>query len=286
MAMQHIRESPSASHAMGISAWNAQPLMEEVMVSMGIFLLFTVFPVPCLHRCNCHYFQEEDAKVFNCTAVNLTSMPETVQNETTWITLSENNIQAITSSYKYIQNITHLDLRQMKLETISWKFVDDIVESMSLKYLNLADNFLRVLPNQVLQMKFVREFYISGNPYECNCHTIWMKDWLHNLTKSGSNQSVVDFEQAKCSEHSSLMPGKPLYELDAELMGCIPVPSPFKQVIPTSAAVLLIALVTALTILNWELIKYTLFMTFGVSINDDDPEDLLKMDYDCFLLNR
>ncbi len=213
-------------------------------------------------------------------------MPETVENETTWITLSDNNIKAIKSTYKYVQNITHLNLHKTRLKTISKKFLDDIVKSRRLKSFNLANNFLQVLPREVLQMEFVREFYISGNPYQCNCSTIWMKDWLHNLTKSSSNQSVVDYKEAKCSDHSILMPSKPLYELDAELMGCIPIPFPFKQVIPASAAVLLMVVITALTILNWELVKYALFMKLGVSFNDDDPENLLKMDYDCFLLNR
>ena len=60
-------------------------------------------------------------------------------------------------------------------------------------YVDIRGNKLKTLPRAITSMNGSTKLWISDNPYECNCDTLWMKDWLID------NKNVQDKYSVVCS---------------------------------------------------------------------------------------
>ena len=61
------------------------------------------------------------------------------------------------------------------------------------RLIDLGNNSLKYLPKAINSDRNRSVFFfISGNPYECNCDMLWMRDWL--LTDG----TVFDTPYVKC----------------------------------------------------------------------------------------
>ena len=76
-------------------------------------------------------------------------------------------------------------------ETVMEFIIQDV------KHLDIRGNTLKSLSQAVKNMKGASKLWISDNPYECNCHMLWMKDWLAETT------NVQDKDNVTCLKHKT-----------------------------------------------------------------------------------
>ena len=151
----------------------------------------TVFPQPCFDNCTCHYSPWDRVSIFNCQNKSLTSLSETVLEDTDWLFLSGNNLGSLNKVPDYLKNITLLDLRSSNITLIDEKLMEIIIKSV--KHLDIRGNNLTEIPQIITKADNISKLWISGNPYLCNCDTLWMRDWLNRAT------NVKDKTIVQCS---------------------------------------------------------------------------------------
>ena len=119
----------------------------------------------------------------------MTTLPKSVLLHTNWILASGNNLGNIDRVENYIENITHLDLRNSRLSGIT----DGAMRSMlkSMKTLNLTNNVMEILPRSITESNNDTKLRISNNSYDCNCDMMWMRDWLVKATNVFDREEVV-----------------------------------------------------------------------------------------------
>ena len=113
--------------------------------------------------------------------------------DTDWLLLSGNNLRSLWKAPDYLKNITLLDLSSSKIEEIDETVMEVILENV--QSLDIRGNKIQTLPRTIANINGSSELWISGNPYECNCDMIWMKDWLVD------SKNVMDKINVKCSSN-------------------------------------------------------------------------------------
>ena len=226
----------------------------------------SVNPISChssdFFACSCLYNQESKANVYNCSNVStMKSLPSSVPPNTDWLSVRNNNISRLCGSYSYIKDLSFLGVENNNITKICSSFLDD----SKLKGFNLAQNNIVHLPYKIQKLDHLEEVQLSGNPYQCDCETAWMIQWL-NTTHAGGHV-IVDYKDVKC--HSGLMIGTPMYVLDEVQMGCFPTPLSSPSTIYTIASWLVIACLTIIfrkwrIIRNW---RYSYLMYFRRHLN-------------------
>ena len=156
-----------------------------------IGFLSAVFPRPCPHNCNCHRSPWEKVNIFDCRNKGLKSLLKTVLEDTDRLLLSGNSLGSLTEAPDYLNNITLLNFSSNNIEYIEEKVVKVI--SKSAMGVDIRGNKLKSLPRAITNMKSSTKLWISDNPYDCNCDTLWMKDWLID------NKNVQDKYNVVCS---------------------------------------------------------------------------------------
>ena len=63
----------------------------------------------------------------------------------------------------------------------------------NIRSMDISGNKLKNLPRIIANSGNNSKLWISGNPCECNCDMLWMKDWLMNT------EIVLDKEKVTCS---------------------------------------------------------------------------------------
>ena len=111
--------------------------------------------------------------------------------ETDWLLMSGNSLGSLTETPDYLNNITFLNLSSSNIQYIEEKVIKVI--SKSVMRVDIRGNKLKSLPLAITSMNGSTKLWISDNPYECNCDTLWMKDWLIE------NKNVQDKYNVVCS---------------------------------------------------------------------------------------
>ena len=142
----------------------------------------------------------------------LTEMPSSLPDDLDWLILLENNISIVdTKNITFPLRISKLDFNSNFFEQISNEFLEQFFELTSL---DISNNKLRFLPGIISNMTSLEEVWITGNNFECNCDSIWMRDWVVNNT-----DIIHDSDEAKCHmESGSWIQIKTMNEVD---MGCV-----------------------------------------------------------------
>ncbi len=128
----------------------------------------------------------------NCSYNNMTKLPDQVLPRTELLIMTGNNLGNLHSIPDNIPEINELDLNRSNIKTISDKGLKTLL--MKTKKLYLTNNKLQQFPRLAEKKKILTEFWLSENPFECNCDMMWMRDWLQNAT------NVMDKDQIKCRE--------------------------------------------------------------------------------------
>ena len=111
--------------------------------------------------------------------------------DTDQLFLPGNNLGSLDKASDYLNNVTLLNFSSNNIEYIEEKVIKAI--SKSVMYVDIRDNKLKTLPRAITSMNGSIKLWISDNPYECSCDTLWMKDWLID------NGNVQDKYNVVCS---------------------------------------------------------------------------------------
>ena len=109
--------------------------------------------------------------------------------DTDWILLSGNSLGSLTEAPDYLNNITVLNLSSSNIQYIEEKVIKVI--SKSVMRVDIRGNKLKTLPRAITSMIGSTKLWISDNPYECSCDTLWMKDWLIDTKNVQDKYNVV-----------------------------------------------------------------------------------------------
>ena len=144
-----------------------------------------------MYSCACYYSPYNKANIFDCRNKNLTSLPKNILLQTNWILASGNNFGSIERAEKYMENITHLDLRNSRVSHITDSAMRSILNKLKTFY--LSNNVLKNLLSSIRETNNNTKLWISNNSYDCNCDMMWMRDWLVKAT------NVMDKEEIVCA---------------------------------------------------------------------------------------
>ena len=161
------------------------------LFTFGISVFILVVPKECDFKCKCYYSPIDEANIFNCSNINLTHLPDTALNGTNWLIVSGNNLNQMIEVKKYMNEIVHLDVSNNDVTDISGDVLTNVLKKA--RYLNIAKNSLKQLPEEIAKATNDTELWIGNNPYDCNCGMMWMKDWLLGAPK------VMDKKNVKCA---------------------------------------------------------------------------------------
>ncbi len=252
-----------------------------------LFVCLSVSPEPCLHNCSCYYSLEHQANIYNCSSMNLTTLPPSVQPGTNWLAVPSNNLTSLCMQREYLSNLKYMDFSSNSISKICDSFLQTLKQSdQSQITLNLSNNNFTSLPKGLADMNF-SALHIGQNPYECDCSTLWIRDWLIRLSTSHSTPNfIIDYRDAVC--HSGVAMGTPVYLLDQGQMGCSTAPYQTLTLSISLPAVFLVITVLIVVIAKYlDAIKFLIYLKFDVLIGSDDiSEDINSMEFDAFVTYR
>ena len=93
----------------------------------------------------------------------------------------------------YLRHITSLNLSSSNIREIDETLLSVIIKNV--KHLDIRGNNLKEIPQTITKGNIFSEFWISDNPFDCNCDMMWMKDWL--VGQGAKN--VADKDNVTCS---------------------------------------------------------------------------------------
>ncbi|XP_060560489.1 protein toll-like [Ruditapes philippinarum] len=129
------------------------------------------------------------------------------------INIKSNKLTKV-SSRAYLSNVSQFDVSQCAITTIETSFVD-MIQNTSFDALLFNDNGLETIPKSFKNFNFSngQVLALDGNPFNCDCHTRWMKSWLHSNKKHILRQNNI-----RCATG----PGKnkPIIEVPDNLFIC------------------------------------------------------------------
>ena len=81
------------------------------------------------------------------------------------------------SARQYMKNTTALDVSGCAVDTISTDVLQQISRTGTVR---LHDNALSRMPREIEEVKFtgLKTLTLHGNPFLCDCHSLWLKKWL------------------------------------------------------------------------------------------------------------
>ena len=199
-----------------------------------------------------------------------TSLPDEVpaQFKTINIHIKNTPLQVL-EPRTYLNNVKVLDVSQNKIKSIHPLVVPYLNTSRTVL---LNDNLLSYLPNTFKSMDFTNltTLALDGNPFKCDCHSLWMKTWLHDHKNHIPNQDKI------------LCPsGIPLTETKDTNFLCSE-PFSFDVVLSIAfGASLLLIIIGLMVRLNWTYIQVLLIANFNIHCFRKKVRTNMK--YDIFL---
>ena len=169
--------------------------MCNVMQSTALFIymqhFFLVLPRVCLYACMCYYSLLNKLNTFQCDGKGLNKLPEIVPNKTESLLLSGNDFLRIQTPKYYFHELLRLNLSSSGITHISDSVIDALINSINI--FDISNNELKTLPRKITDMTDRTVLKLKGNPFDCVCNMMWMKDWLLRTN------NVVDKNNVTCS---------------------------------------------------------------------------------------
>ncbi|KAK3601908.1 hypothetical protein CHS0354_041845 [Potamilus streckersoni] len=146
----------------------------------------------CPHECLCTKTVALDQIKVTCDKDLLESLPYVIpEGKKIYLSVHSKNVQEL-SDRMYFKNVTNLDLSSSSISTINEDFLHNF---QSMNNIYIYDNSLRTLPEGIQNMNLenLTSLYLHGNPFQCDCHTKWMKAWLQK-----NRDKIPDLDQVFC----------------------------------------------------------------------------------------
>ncbi|XP_053383853.1 protein toll-like [Mercenaria mercenaria] len=165
---------------------------------------------------------------------------------------------------EYLRNVTVFDVANCFIADIDPSFVD-MLEGTKNKSIYLQDNYLKTIPKTFQNVNFSegQVLTIDGNQFSCDCHTLWMKQWLL------SNKNHI-YHQDKILCETGPGQGKPMVEVPDSDFVC-QTSLPFLDILLISAGSLLVFIILVLYCFRkrkHRRLRYDIFIPH--SCEDDD----------------
>ncbi|KAK3601910.1 hypothetical protein CHS0354_041847 [Potamilus streckersoni] len=157
----------------------------------------------CPPQCLCTRTVSLDLITVVCDKDVLVSIPYVIpKGRRIQMFLHSRNVREL-SDRPYFKNVTDLDVSSCSIASINENFLHNF-ETM--KTITITDNSLTTLPKsiQTVNLENLTSLYLHGNPYVCDCHSLWLKSWL----KKNGNK-IPDLEQVLCDTGPK---GKPIVD--------------------------------------------------------------------------
>ena len=258
-----------------------------------MILFFSVNPIQCdksdFHECRCYFSEENKANIFNCSNADTKNLPSSVLKETDWLLMENSNVKQFFPSVNIYNTIKYLSLRNSRVTSISEDILVQVNSSPTLKWLDLSQNQLQVIPENIKTLRHIEKIWLGENPFHCDCKMTWMVEWLNNYTNPEGNRIVVDYKDLRCT--TGLMLGIPIYDLNEVVMGCYPAKLSLGQKIGIgtgSVLVMVLMVVIFLVARNPREVKFFMYYYLKVDTvpKDDKNENVENMYYDAFFCYR
>ena len=162
----------------------------------------------CPKECMCKQTYYHSIFVY-CQDRNLTQLPASMPNGTEFLYLNKNQISLIEGK-PYLTRLKYLNMGDNSLSFISPKALHMLQGAI----VNLTRNKLTSLPPDIQTMNF-SALFISNNVWRCDCHLIWMKNWLHS-----SSSFIIHWDKIVCSSGGDV--GAPIVYVEDEKFVCGP----------------------------------------------------------------
>ena len=152
------------------------------------------FP-PCPECCTCFRRTMDEGVTVDCKQVNMFALPTQLPEGSIELDLSGNLITKLDTPYPYLAKLEKLNLQNNLIDLVSADVLD-ILDQGHMRKLQLNKNRLNVLPQEedVFSSTNLSDLTLGNNPWECICHTSWMKQWLivrRNI--------IQDIDKVKCA---------------------------------------------------------------------------------------
>ncbi len=135
-------------------------------------------------------------------------------------------------------------------------------------------------------MKTVKDIWLSGNAFHCDCEIIWMINWLNSVNDITGRSTVWDYRTVKCS--SGKLEGVSIHKISDVLLGCYPLWSRGQIVGVSVSAIVVFCLFVVLATVAFKksrevrfLVHY--YLRLDTVPKDDEKENLENIEYDAFL---
>ena len=121
----------------------------------------------------------DEVVIVSCKQVQMSALPTQLPQGSIELDLSGNLITQFHSIYPYLAKLEKLSLQNHHISSISTDALD-LLDGGYMNNLQLDRNRLSVLPQKadVFTGGNLSHLTLGSNPWECNCHTSWMKNWL------------------------------------------------------------------------------------------------------------
>ena len=162
----------------------------------------------CPKECICKQTLYHAISVY-CQDRNLTQLPASMPNGTEFLFLNRNQISLIDGK-PYLSRLRSLDMSDNYLTFISPKALHMLQGAI----VDLDRNKLTALPPDIQTMNF-SALFLAHNVWKCDCHTIWMKNWLLS-----SSSFIKHSDHIVCSSGGD--PGVPIVYVADEKFVCGP----------------------------------------------------------------
>lgn len=234
----------------------------QFFVVSHYFLLSVVAlsPVPC-GDCVCFFDHDKNENIFNCSQSTLVSLPDIPKHTDTFIFTGSN------------------------ISTVSRKFIEQLSFHKSLETIDLRQNKIRQIEySKQINMSNIKELFLSGNPFHCDCEITWMIPWLNNFSNI-----VKDYKQVKCGK--GRFKGIPVHVLTDVALGCYPHNLTLSQKVAIATSILVIVVVFAIITIVLKRSKEVKFLLFYyLSVNtipkQNKTEKIENKEFDAFFCYR
>ena len=181
----------------------------------------------CPERCDCLNQPATHSLIINCNNCGMIELPSTIPTlPKSYITgygydlnFSNNQVSSIVERNYY--NVTKFfRLNNNRIQVIN---IESFRLLVNTSFIYLQNNQLTALPKELETLRFydLKEIHLYGNPWLCNCHSLWMKKWLKGL----GDTVVVNANSILC--HSDdLRDQKSLLKLEDHYFVCSHIFSP------------------------------------------------------------
>ena len=243
------------------------------------FVCMENFPL-CPENCTCFRRAMDEAVTVHCKQVNMSDLPTQLPEGSTELDLSDNLITKFDSAYPYLVKLEKLNLQNNIIDSISADVLD-LLDGSHMKKLQLDSNRLHVLPQKadVWRSTNLSHLTLGKNPWECNCHTSWMRDWLIER-----KDIIQDLNEVMCD--TGIAAGLLYVEFKEEHFNCItPAVIVVRNALLSVGAVLVLCVIAVILICVYRgEIKILLYIHCNWHPFDAaENADILDMTYDVFI---